>query len=174
LNAAIRDLYKNKRLTAVGNTGDSPEIWRDNLPGTATWLRHLGRNVTPEQLAQIQSGLNPYVEAFINPENGMVNFRRNTRTIAPEVNNDLSSLAAPISTDVPRSTRAITNSKGDIGGNPSRSRSFNVSGAIGDLSPLISGLSSFIANHQNSRNLNPEPVYPRYARAYFSPVEYNI
>lgn len=180
LNAAIRDLYKNKRLTAVGNTGDSPEIWRDNLPGTATWLRHLGRNVTPEQLAQIQSGLNPYVEAFINPENGMVNFRRNTRTIAPVNANevpylDLSDLANTTQArTIPRATTNITDSKGDIGRNPSRSRSFNVSGAIGDLSPLISGLSSFIANHQNSRNLNPEPVYPRYARAYFSPVEYNI
>ena len=180
LNAAIRDLYKNKRLTAVGNTGDSPEIWRDNLPGTATWLRHLGRNVTPEQLTQIQSGLNPYVEAFINPENGMVNFRRNTRTIAPVNANevpylDLSDLANTTQArTIPRATTNITNSKGDIGRNPSRTRSFNVSGAIGDLSPLISGLSSFIANHQNSRNLNPEPVYPRYARAYFSPVEYNI
>ena len=174
LNAAIRDLYKNKRLTAVGNTGDSPEIWRDNLPGTATWLRHLGRNTTPEQLAQIQSNLHPYVEAFINPENGMVNFKRNSRTIAPEVSNDLSSLATPISTDVPRATRAITNSEGGIGGNPSRSRSFNLRGAVEDMSPLISGLSSFIANHQNARDLNPEPVYPRYARAYFSPVEYNI
>ena len=43
-----------------------------------------------------------------------------------------------------------------------------------DLSPLISGLSSFVANNQNARDLEPEPVYPRYARAYFSPVEYNI
>ena len=174
LNAAIGDLYRNNRLTAVGSTGDSPETWRDNLPGTATWLRHLGRNVTPEQLSQIQSSLHPYVEAFINPDNGMVNFRRNTRSIAPEVHNDLSYLASPISTSIPRATRAITNSKGGIGGNPSRSRSFNVSGAISDLSPLISGLSSFIANHQNAKNLNPESVYPRYARAYFSPVEYNI
>lgn len=169
LNAAIRDLYKNKRLTAVGNTGDSPEIWRDNLPGTATWLRHLGRNVTPEQLAQIQSGLNPYVEAFINPENGMVNFRHNARTITPVNANkvpylDLSDLANTTQArTIPKATRAITNSEGKIGGNH-----------IGDLSPLISGLSSFIANHQNSRDLNPEPVYPRYARAYFSPVEYNI
>jgi len=48
LNAAIGDLYRNNRLTAVGSTGDSPETWRDGLPGTATWLRHLGRNVTPE------------------------------------------------------------------------------------------------------------------------------
>lgn len=173
LNAAIGDLYKNKRLTAIGNTGDSPEVWRDNLPGTATWLRHLGRNVTPEQLAQIQSGLNPYVEAFINPENGMVNFRRNTRTIAPVNSNevpylDLSNLADTTQArTIPRATRNITNSKGNAGNN---SRSFN----IGDLSPLISGLSSFIANHQNAKDLNPEPVYPRYARAYFSPVEYNI
>lgn len=168
VNAAIGDLYKTGRLTAVGKTGDSPETWRDNLPGTATWLRHLGRNTTPEQLAQIQSNLHPYVEAFINPKNGMVNFRRNARTIAPEVSNDLSSLATPISVDIPRATRAITNSKGEIGGNPSRSRS------IGDLSPLISGLSLFVANNQNAKDLEQEPVYPRYARAYFSPVEYNI
>ena len=173
LNAAIGDLYRNNRLTAVGSTGDSPETWRDGLPGTATWLRHLGRNVTPEQLAQIQSGLNPYVEAFINPENGMVNFRRNTRTIAPVNANevpylDLSDLADTTQArTIPRATRNITNSEGKTGNN---SGSFN----IGDLSPLISGLSSFVANTQNARELEPEPVYPRYARAYFSPVEYNI
>ena len=173
LNAAIGDLYRNNRLTAVGSTGDSPETWRDGLPGTATWLRHLGRNVTPEQLSQIQSSLHPYIEAFINPENGMVNFRRNTRTIAPVNANavpylDLSNLADTTQArTIPRATRNITNSKGNAGNN---SRSFN----IGDLSPLISGLSSFIANHQNAKDLNPEPVYPRYARAYFSPVEYNI
>ena len=57
---------------------------------------------------------------------------------------------------------------------PRRPRSFNISGAIGDLSPLISGLSSFVANSQNARNLEPEQVSPRYTRAYFSPVEYNI
>lgn len=171
LNAAIGDLYRNNRLTAVGSTGDSPETWRDGLPGTATWLRHLGRNVTPEQLSQIQSSLHPYVEAFINPDNGMVNFRRNTRSIAPEIHNDLSYLASPISTSIPRATRAITNSKGKVGGN---SISFNSRSTIGDLSPLISGLSSFVANNQNARDLEPEPVYPRYARSYFSPVEYNI
>lgn len=173
LNAAIGDLYRNNRLTAVGSTGDSPETWRDNLPGTATWLRHLGRNVTPEQLSQIQSSLHPYIEAFINPENGMVNFRRNTRTIAPVNSNevpylDLSDLADTTQArTIPRATRNITNSEGKAGNN---SGSFN----IGDLSPLISGLSSFVANTQNAKDLNPEPVYPRYARAYFSPVEYNI
>ncbi len=173
LNAAIGDLYRNNRLTAVGSTGDSPETWRDGLPGTATWLRHLGRNVTPEQLSQIQSSLHPYIEAFINPENGMVNFRRNTRTIAPVNSNevpylDLSNLAdTSQARTIPRATRNITNSKGNAGNN---SRSFN----IGDLNPLISGLSSFIANYQNAKDLEPEPVYPRYARAYFSPVEYNI
>ena len=173
LNAAIGDLYRNNRLTAVGSTGDSPETWRDGLPGTATWLRHLGRNVTPEQLSQIQSSLHPYIEAFINPENGMVNFRRNTRTIAPVNSNevsylDLSSLAdTSQARTIPRATRNITNSKGNAGNN---SRSFN----IGDLNPLISSLSSFIANYQNAKDLEPEPVYPRYTRAYFSPVEYNI
>ena len=177
LNAAIGDLYRNNRLTAVGSTGDSPETWRDGLPGTATWLRHLGRNVTPEQLSQIQSSLHPYIEAFINPENGMVNFRRNTRTIAPVNANevpylDLSDLADTTQAKtIPRATRNITNSKGKAGNN---SRGFNLRSTIGDLSPLISGLSSFIANNQNAKNLNPEPVYPRYARAYFSPVEYNI
>ena len=173
LNAAIGDLYRNNRLTAVGSTGDSPETWRDGLPGTATWLRHLGRNVTPEQLSQIQSSLHPYIEAFINPENGMVNFRRNTRTIAPVNANevpylDLSNLADTTQArTIPRATRNITNSEGKAGNN---SGSFNIS----DLSPLISGLSSFVANNQNARDLEPEPVYPRYARAYFSPVEYNI
>ena len=172
VNAAINDLYKNKRLIAVGDTGDSPETWRDNLPGTATWLRHLGRNVTPEQLQQIQSGLHPYVEAYVNPENGMVNFKRNSRTIAPTENNiDLSDLADTGNiTKIPTRTRTIPTKNN----NNSNNTNTNLSVALGNIDPIISGLSSLWANTQNARDLEPEQVPPRYTRAYFSPVEYNI
>ena len=93
----------------------------------------------------MQSSLHPYVEVFINPDNGKVNFRRNTRTIAPVNSNevpylDLSDLADTTQArTIPRATRNITNSEGKAGNN---SGSFN----IGNLSPLISGLSSFVAN----------------------------
>ena len=172
INAAIGDLYQSGRLTAVGRTGDSPETWRDNLPGTATWLRHLGRKVTPEQLQQIQSGLHPYVEAYINPENGMVNFRRNRRTIAPTENNiDLSDLADTGNiTKIPTRTRTIPTKNN----NNSNNTNTNLSVALGNIDPIISGLSSLWANTQNARDLEPEQVPPRYTRAYFSPVEYNI
>ena len=172
INAAIGDLYQSGRLTAVGRTGDSPETWRDKLPGTATWLRHLGRKVTPEQLQQIQSGLHPYVEAYINPENGMVNFRRNRRTIAPTENNiDLSDLADTGNiTKIPTRTRTIPTKNN----NNSNNTNTNLSVALGNIDPIISGLSSLWANTQNARDLEPEQVPPRYTRAYFSPVEYNI
>lgn len=170
VNAAINDLYDNGRLTRIGNTGDSPEIWRDNLPGTATWLRNLGRNVSPQQLQYIQSNLNPYIEAYINPANGMVNFRRNARTVAPEISDELTDLSslARVDTTIPKTDNANMNT------NRIKNNKFNLSSTLNDLSPLISGLSSFVANSQNARNLEPEQVSPRYARAYFSPVEYNI
>ena len=170
VNAAISDLYKNKRLNAVGNTGDNPETWRDNLPGTATWLRHLGRNVTPEQLQQIQSGLHPYVEAYVNPENGMVNFRRNSRTIAPTKNNtDLSDMV-----DTSDIIKIPTKTISTATNNNSNNTNTNLSGVLNNIDPIISGISQLWANTQNARDLEPEQVPPRYTRAYFSPVEYNI
>ena len=120
------------------------------------------------------------LEAYNDPETGMVL----TRPIARE---DVSTRdLAELSVAEPK-TRSLTDlakidnppitetnpiPKADT--NPRRSRSFNMSGAISDLSPVISGLSSLLANWANSRDLRPEPVYPRYARAYFSPVEYDV
>ena len=166
------DMKKKKGIKkSIGKYNDGTKNVRsaDDL----SWIRDVMSNVTPELLSQMQSSLHPYVEVFINPDNGKVNFRRNTRTIAPVNSNevpylDLSDLADTTQArTIPRATRNITNSEGKAGNN---SGSFN----IGNLSPLISGLSSFVANTQNAKDLEPEPVYPRYARAYFSPVEYNI
>lgn len=42
------------------------------------------------------------------------------------------------------------------------------------IDSMISGLSSIVANLTNAKDTKPEPVYPRYARAYFGPVEYDI
>ena len=139
------DMKKKKGIKkSIGKYDDGTKNVRS--ADDLSQIRDIMPNVTPELLSQMQSSLHPYL--------------------------DLSDLADTTQArTIPRVTRNITNSEGKAGNN---SRDFNLRSTIGDLSPLISGLSSFVANTQNAKDLEPEPVYPRYARAYFSPVEYNI
>lgn len=181
INQQIGNLRTSGRIIGRGGTQDIPTTWTDGYAGSQTALRTLGRNASANQLTNINARLFARgLEAYNDPETGMVLVKPinrsdvSTRDLAElsATEPKTRSLADLASTNNPSITETSPIPTTDT--NSSRSRSFNVSGAIGDLSPLISGLSSFIANHQNSRNLNPEPVYPRYARAYFSPVEYNI
>ena len=181
INQQIGHLRTSGRIIGRGGTQDTPTTWTDGYAGSQTALRTLGRNANANQLTNINARLFARgLEAYNDPETGMVLVKPidrsdvSTRDLAelsvaePKTRNlaDLASTNNPPITETSPIPTTDTNS--------SKSRSFNVSGAISDLSPLISGLSSFIANHQNAKGLNPEPVYPRYARAYFSPVEYNI
>ena len=181
INQQIGHLRTLGRIIGRGGTQDTPTTWTDGYAGSQTALRTLGRNVNANQLTNINARLFARgLEAYNDPETGMV-------LVKPIDRSDVSTRdLAELSTTEPK-TRSLadlasTNNQSITETSPipttdtnsSKSRSFNVSGAISDLSPLISGLSSFIANHQNAKDLNPEPVYPRYARAYFSPVEYNI
>ena len=181
INQQIGHLRTLGRIIGRGGTQDTPTTWTDGYAGSQTALRTLGRNASANQLTNINARLFARgLEAYNDPETGMV-------LVKPIDRSDVSTRdLAELSTAEPK-TRSLadlasTNNQSITETSPipttdtnsSKSRSFNVSGAISDLSPLISGLSSFIANHQNAKDLNPEPVYPRYARAYFSPVEYNI
>ena len=181
INQQIGHLRTLGRIIGRGGTQDIPTTWTDGYAGSQTALRTLGRNASANQLTNINARLFARgLEAYNDPETGMV-------LVKPIDRSDVSTRdLAELSTTEPK-TRSLadlasTNNQSITETSPipttdtnsSKSRSFNVSGAISDLSPLISGLSSFIANHQNAKDLNPEPVYPRYARAYFSPVEYNI
>lgn len=181
INQQIGNLRTSGEIVGRGGTQDVPTTWTDGYAGSQTALRTLGRNANANQLTNINARLFARgLEAYNDPETGMVLTRPivredvSTRDLAELAVSEpkTRSLADLASTNNPSITETSPIPKADT--NPGRSRSFNVSGAIGDLSPLISGLSSFIANNQNARDLNPEPVYPRYARAYFSPVEYNI
>ena len=181
INQQIGHLRTLGRIVGRGGTKDIPTTWTDGYAGSQTALRTLGRNASANQLTNINARLFARgLEAYNDPETGMV-------LVKPIDRSDVSTRdLAELSTTEPK-TRSLadlasTNNQSITETSPipttdtnsGKSRSFNVSGAISDLSPLISGLSSFIANNQNARDLNPEPVYPRYARAYFSPVEYNI
>lgn len=76
INAIISNLYDTGRLKGRGGSTDKREVWRDGLPGSATWLRHLGKNVDEKTLAEMNANLNKRgVEAYLNPKNGMVNYR---------------------------------------------------------------------------------------------------
>ena len=181
INQQIGHLRTLGRIIGRGGTQDIPTTWTDGYAGSQTALRTLGRNANANQLTNINARLFARgLEAYNDPETGMV-------LVKPIDRSDVSTRdLAELSTTEPKTTNladlASTNNQSITETSPipttdtnsSKSRSFNVSGAISDLSPLISGLSSFIANHQNAKDLNPESVYPRYARAYFSPVEYNI
>lgn len=74
----IAGLIKQGVLQGRGGSSDKTDLWQgDGLAGTQTWLRHLGTNFTSkDQLAKYnEMGLNKDIEAFINPETNMVNFR---------------------------------------------------------------------------------------------------
>lgn len=181
INQQIGHLRTLGRIIGRGGTQDIPTTWTDGYAGSQTALRTLGRNASANQLTNINARLFARgLEAYNDPETGMVLVKPidrsdvSTRDLAElsTTESKTRSLADLASTNNPPITETSPIPTTDT--NSSKSRSFNVSGAISDLSPLISGLSSFIANHQNAKNLNPEPVYPRYARAYFSPVEYDI
>lgn len=181
INQQIGHLRTLGRIIGRGGTQDIPTTWTDGYAGSQTALRTLGRNASANQLTNINARLFARgLEAYNDPETGMVLVKPidrsdvSTRDLAELSTTEpkTRSLADLASTNNPPITETSPIPTTDT--NSSKSRSFNVSGAISDLSPLISGLSSFIANHQNAKDLNPESVYPRYARAYFSPVEYNI
>lgn len=182
INQQIGNLRQNKTIVGRGGTTDNPTKWQaDGYAGYQTALRHLGRNASANQLTNINARLFARgLEAYNDPETGMVL----TRPIAREdvSTRDLAelsvaepktrSLADLATVNNPPITETNPIPKADT--NPPKSRSFNVSEVIGNLNPLISGLSSLWANTQNARDLEPEQVSPRYTRAYFSPVEYNI
>ena len=181
INQQIGHLRTLGRIVGRGGTKDVPITWTDGYAGSQTALRTLGRNANANQLTNINARLFARgLEAYNDPETGMVLVKPIDRSdvstrdlaelsVAEPKTKSLADLASTNNQSITETSPIPTTDT-----NSSKSRSLNVSGAIGDLSPLISGLSSFIANNQNARDLNPEPVYPRYARAYFSPVEYNI
>jgi hypothetical protein len=65
-------------LKGRGGSSEKTYLWKgDWLAGTQNWLRHLETNFTSkDQLAKYnEMGLHKDIEAFINPETNMVNFR---------------------------------------------------------------------------------------------------
>lgn len=82
----IAGLIKQGVLKGRGGSSDKTDLWKgDGLAGTQTWLRHLGTNFTSkDQLAKYnEMGLHKDIEAFINPETNMVNFRLRKAPIQP-------------------------------------------------------------------------------------------
>ena len=181
INQQIGNLRTSGKIVGRGGTKDVPTTWTDGYAGSQTALRTLGRNANANQLTNINARLFARgLEAYNDPETGMVLTRPiNREDVSTRDLAELSvaepktkSLADLATVDNPPITETNPIPKADT--NPRKSRSFNVSGVIGNLNPLISGLSSLWANTQNARDLEPEQVPPRYTRAYFSPVEYNI
>lgn len=77
-NLTISDLVTKGLIKGRGNSSDKGVEWTpDGLAGTQTWLRHLGtKNIDPKYLQEMNNNLKTRgVEAFINPDTGMVNFR---------------------------------------------------------------------------------------------------
>lgn len=170
MNAAIGDLYTKGRLKGRGGSQDKPETWRDGLAGDASWLRHLGKNVTPEQLANINKDLNG-VEAYINPENGMVNYRpyvwtqerpeavKPTRSTIPVPEADLDPKSITQYSPTPRQNAE-----------PKRSLdSFWI--GLGDS---LAGAANLIGPLANIRDSKPEVAPVRTYTPHFGPVDYNV
>lgn len=185
INQQIGNLRQNKTIVGRGGTTDNPTQWQsDGYAGYQTALRHLGRNADAKQLTNINARLFARgLEAYNDPETGMVLTRpidRMNMTNVPK--DDLRDLRAK---QVPESRTSLadladTSSITTIPKNPVTSSAggsnlnIDLSGVLNNIDPIISSISSLWANTQNARDLEPEQVPPRYTRAYFSPVEYNI
>ena len=77
-NLTMANLVSNGLIKGRGNSSDKSGNWTpDGLAGTQTWLRHLGtKDIGAVQLQGINDRLKTRgVEAFINNDTGMVNFR---------------------------------------------------------------------------------------------------
>lgn len=74
---AIEDAIKAGKITRLGKTGDNTAgNYVDYYAGAMTNLRHLGMNLDAARLAELNTSLNKRgIEAFINPDTKMVNFR---------------------------------------------------------------------------------------------------
>ena len=180
MNAAISDLYRKERLVGRGGSADKAETWRDGLAGDATWLRNLGRNVTPEQLYQINRMLHSSVEAYVNPENNMVNYRvrrsipntpeRTWGTYLNRKDQDGNLIASNPVTDSPVLNRVPIK--------PPKIRRINDSelNGITSFSELngITSFSSLIGPLANIYDSTPEQAPVRTYTPHFAPTEYNI
>lgn len=95
-NERIRSMRNEGRIQGRNGSADKPETWFDGLGGTQTWLRHLGKNLSKEQLAEINMLLAKQgLEAFHNA-NGMINYRKlnkpvnvKTNPIHPEIEEEI-------------------------------------------------------------------------------------
>ena len=182
INQQIGNLRSAGTIVGRGGTSDTPTEWQaDGYAGYQTALRHLGRNADANQLTNINARLFARgLEAYNDPQTGMVLTRPISRAdVSDEDLKDLRAKQVPESrTDL--SDLADTSGITTIPDTPTPSSSggrnldINLSGVLDNIDPIISGLSSIWANTQNARNLEPEQVAPRYARAFFTPVEYDI
>lgn len=78
LNAgAIEDAISQGLITRVGNTGDNAAgNWADGYAGAMTNLRHLGTKDDVGRIEEMNKILNQNgLEAFLNEETGMINYR---------------------------------------------------------------------------------------------------
>lgn len=180
INQQIGNLRSKGTIVGRGGTSDTPTKWQaDGYAGYQTALRHLGRNVDNKQLTNINARLFARgLEAYNDPDTGMVFIRPISRVDVPE--EDLIDLRAK---QVPESRTSladladITEAKtipSTTGDGKSGKGVGEFGNIMGNIDSMISGLSSIVANLNNAKDSDPEPVYPRYARAYFSPVDYNI
>lgn len=90
-NLTMSDLVNRGLIKGRGNSSDKGVEWTpDGLAGTQTWLRHLGtKDIDTNQLQEINNKLKSRgIEAFINEDSGMVNFRglpQEQPTVKPKV-----------------------------------------------------------------------------------------
>lgn len=84
-NERIRAMQNEGRIQGRNGSADKPETWFDGLGGTQTWLRHLGKNLSKEQLDEVNLLLAKQgLEAFHNT-NGMINYRKLNKPVNAKI-----------------------------------------------------------------------------------------
>ena len=111
LNERFNDMQLG-RLPGAYTKDSQNGGWVDGLPGTMTWLRHLGDQESHVSLINQSGMLNKDVEAFWNPETQMVNFRLKPGAVSPD---NTGPDGAPVKADNPN-----TPNKPEEGADPSQ------------------------------------------------------
>ena len=117
-NLTMSELVKKGLIKGRGNSSDKGIEWTpDGLAGTQTWLRHLGtKDIGATQLQDMNTRLKDRgIEAYINSDTGMVNFRLLAAPESPVVEEKKETPAAEDTTPAASKTSDTTGTQGGSG-----------------------------------------------------------
>ena len=167
-NDRINQMRKEGRIKGKGGSADKPETWNDGLPGTQTWLRHFGKNLSEKQMSEINSMLSSQgLEAFIN-DNGMVNYRKIQKPLSAKLTPYEVEINETIDEDpIPDAEKWVQDPQDQYKKGMRKLKLQKIKNSLGelgetisDLAPLASALFGDYDYHREQPYINPAKYIP--------------